>query len=332
MRLGSLIAAIGISLSLVAPARAAEFAYGADIGWITQQEAENVVFQDAAGAKADPFLLLKNVGINAVRLRVWVNPARQWNAKEDVLVKAKRAAALGQKVMIDFHYSDNWADPGKQNKPAAWAAFDAAQVTKAVYDHTHEVLSYLKANGVDVAWVQPGNEITNGLLWPEGRTDHFDNIAAYSNAGYAATKAVYPNAQVIVHIDNGWNTEKCRWWYESFFKAGGKADIIGLSYYPHWSQAKDWKLTGPMLTTTMNDLVARHGKPIMVVETGFQFDDPETGKLAMSDAIARTKALGDKGLGVFYWEPVAHPKWTNYKLSATNANGQLTAAMDAFKH
>lgn len=332
MRFGSFAAAIGVSLCLLAPARAADFAYGADIGWITQEEAEGQTFHDAAGVKTDPYVLLKNVGIDAIRLRVWVNPAKPWNAKEDVLVKARRAAAHGQKVMIDFHYSDNWADPGKQNKPAAWAAFNAEQVTKAVYDHTHEVLSYLKANGVDVAWVQPGNEITNGLLWPEGRTNNFETIAAYTNSGYAATKAVYPNAQVVVHIDNGWNTEKCRWWYDGFFKAGGKADIIGLSYYPHWSQAKDWKLTGPMLTATMNDLVATHGKPIMVVETGAQWDQPETSKLIMDDVIARTKALGDKGLGVFYWEPVARRSWSKYALSATNEQGQLTAAMDAFRH
>jgi arabinogalactan endo-1,4-beta-galactosidase len=332
MRLLPLLALVGAFACFSAPVMAQDFAYGADIGWVTQEEAEGVVFRDASGAKADPYVLLKNLGINAIRLRVWVNPAKGWNGKADLLAKAKRAQANGQKVMIDFHYSDNWADPQKQNKPVAWAGHDVKQLTKDVYDHTFEVLSYLKANGVDVAWVQPGNEITNGLLWPDGGTEHFDALTAFTNAGYDATKAVYPDAQVVVHIDNGWDSDKCRWWFDNFFKAGGKADIIGLSYYPYWSKAKDWKVTNPMLSATMTDLVARYNKPIMVVETGYSYDEPEVAKTVLSDVVARTKALGDKGLGVFYWEPDTDPKWTKYKLGAMNENGQFTAAMDAFRH
>ncbi|HVZ28872.1 MAG TPA: glycosyl hydrolase 53 family protein [Asticcacaulis sp.] len=327
------ILALGVALAaLSAPAHAQDYAYGADIGWVTQEEAEGVVFRDATGAKADPYVLLKNLGINAIRLRVWVNPAKGWNGKQDLLVKAKRAQANGQKVMLDFHYSDNWADPQKQFKPAAWAGHDVKQLAQDVGDHTRDVLSYLKANGIDVAWVQVGNEITNGLLWPDGKTDHFDNITAFTNAGYDAVKAVYPDAQVVLHIDNGWDGDRCRRYFDNFFKAGGKTDIIGLSYYPYWSKAKDWKVTNPMLGATMTDLVARYNKPIMVVETGFQYDDPDGAKAMLSDVIARNKALGDKGLGVFYWEPDADPKWTKYQLGAMNDKGQFTAAMDAFKH
>jgi arabinogalactan endo-1,4-beta-galactosidase len=337
MRQLPFLALAGALACFSAPALAQDFAYGADIGWVTQEEAEGVVFRDASGAKADPYVLLKNLGINAIRLRVWVNPAKGWNGKEDLLVKAKRAAAQGQKVMLDFHYSDNWADPQKQFKPAAWAGHDVKQLTQDVYDHTHDVLSYLKANGVDVAWVQVGNEITNGMLWPDGqinkdKTDHFDTLTAFTNAGYDAVKAVYPNAQVVLHIDNGWDDDRCRWYFDNFFKAGGKTDIIGLSYYPYWSKAKDWKVTNPMLGVTLTDLAARFGKPIMVVETGFQYDDPAGAKAMLSDVITRVKALGDKGQGVFYWEPDTDPNWTKYKLGAMNDKGQFTAAMDAFGH
>jgi arabinogalactan endo-1,4-beta-galactosidase len=332
MRSLPFLALAGALACLSTPALAQDFAYGADIGWVTQAEAEGVVFRDSTGAKADPYVLLKNLGINAIRLRVWVNPAKGWNGKEDLLIKAKRAQAQGQKVMLDFHYSDNWADPQKQFKPAAWAGHDVKQLSQDVADHTRDVLSYLKSNGIDVAWVQVGNEITNGLLWPDGKTDHFDNLVSFTNAGYDAVKTVYPDAQVVIHIDNGWDDEKARWWFDSFFKAGGKVDIIGLSYYPYWSKAKDWKVTNPMLGVTMTDLVARYNKPIMVVETGYEYTKPDEAKTVLEDVIARTKALGDKGLGVFYWEPDTDPKWTGYKLGAMNDKGQFTAAMDAFRH
>ncbi|MBW8882717.1 MAG: glycosyl hydrolase 53 family protein, partial [Asticcacaulis sp.] len=143
-------------------AAAANYAYGADIGWVSQEESLGFAFNDASGAKADPFDLLKGYGINAIRLRVWVDPKDGWNGRDDTLQKALRAQAHGQKIMIDFHYSDDWADPAKQFKPAAWAAHSVDQLKADVYAHTHDTLAYLKANGIDVAWVQVGNEIANG--------------------------------------------------------------------------------------------------------------------------------------------------------------------------
>lgn len=314
------------------PAVAANYAYGADIGWVTQEESLGFAFNNAAGVKTDPYVLLKAQGINAIRLRVWVDPKDGWNGTADTLAKARRAQANGQKIMIDFHYSDNWADPGKQVKPAAWASHAVDQLKTDVYTHTRDVLNALKADGIDVAWVQVGNEITNGLLWPDGDSSHFANLAAFTNAGYDAVKEVYPAAAVVIHIDNGWDGVKARWWFDNFTANGGKVDIIGLSYYPAYTPSKDWHVENPKLSATMSDLATRYAKPVMVVEIGYQYDQPAEAKAMISDVIARNQALGDKGLGVFYWEPDTIVSWTHYQLGAMNAANQFTETMDAFKH
>lgn len=309
-----------------------EFAYGADVSSVTEQEAAGLKFRDAKKKPADLYDLVKDKGIDSARLRVWVNPESKWSTREDVLVKAKRARDHGMRIMIDFHYSDNWADPGKQFKPAAWKDYDVAALTKAVADHTRDTLAYLKDNGIDVAWVQVGNEITNGMLWPDGKTDKFDNIARFTNAGYDVVKQIYPNAEVIIHIDNGWDTAKARWWFDEFTKNKGKVDVIGLSYYPEFTPSKNWRVESPKVSATMNDLLSRFGKPVMLVEVGYQFDQPAEGRAMLSDIIVRNKALGENGRGVFYWEPGTIPTWSGYRLGSTNKANQLTAAMDAFRH
>ena len=312
------------------------YAYGADMGWVTQEEQQGFVFRDATGAKADPFALLKARGVNAIRLRVWVDPKDGWNNKADTLAKARRAQALGQRIMIDFHYSDSWADPHQQVKPKAWLNDSEAQLEQHVQDHTVDVLSYLKANGIEVSWVQVGNEITNGLLWPDGDTKHWANLVALTNRGYDAVKSVYPDAQVIIHIDNGWDDAKARWWFGNFFANSGKVDIIGFSFYPFYSPTKDWKQETPHLGQTMGDMVKLYHKPVMVVEIGFRADQPDEAKAMVSDVIAQNQALnspgmGDMGLGVFYWEPDS-PGPMHYPLGAMTDDGRFTAAMDAFKH
>ena len=149
----------GAALALVsaAPASAQSWTGGADVSWVSQQEKQGQSFYSANGTKTDPFVLLKGLQINAVRLRVWVNPDGGWNDGRDTLYKAKRAIAQGQQVMIDFHYSDSWADPGKQAIPAAWTDHSVGALGKQVYSHTQGILSYLKDNGVTVRWVQVGN-------------------------------------------------------------------------------------------------------------------------------------------------------------------------------
>ena len=141
------------------------FAKGADISWITEMEATGISFYNQAGIATDGLKLLRSLGMNAVRLRVWVDPANGWCNKEDVLVKAYRAHHLGMRIMIDFHYSDHWADPGQQNKPAAWGSLSLDELKAAVAEHTKEVLQLLKDNGITAEWVQVGNETGNGMLW-----------------------------------------------------------------------------------------------------------------------------------------------------------------------
>ena len=145
------------------------FAKGADISWVTELESKGYKFYNAAGQERECTALMKELGANAIRLRVWVDPAGGWNGKADVLAKAKRAQALGMKLLIDFHYSDSWADPGKQTVPAAWKNMNSTEMAAAVKAHTQEVLQALKGAGADVAWVQVGNEVTAGMLWESGR-------------------------------------------------------------------------------------------------------------------------------------------------------------------
>ena len=157
-----------VLLMCACSAMAQDFAIGADIGWNTEMESKGMKWYNWAGEeRTECTALMKELGMNAVRIRVWVNPEKHgnWCSKEDVLEKAKRAKALGMDVMIDFHYSDWWADPAKQNIPAAWEKFSFKKMQKALADHTVEVLTLLKDNGITPKWVQVGNETTNGLLW-----------------------------------------------------------------------------------------------------------------------------------------------------------------------
>ncbi|HEX8507308.1 MAG TPA: glycosyl hydrolase 53 family protein, partial [Hymenobacter sp.] len=206
----------------------APFAKGADISWITQMEQSNHRFYNEAGVQKDLFQLLRDYNMNAIRLRVWVNPAGGWNGKADVVAKAIRARNLGYRIMIDFHYSDEFADPGRQNKPVAWRDYTFAQLKTAVYDHTFEVLTELKANNVVPEWVQVGNETNDGMLWPEGRitASGFANFAQLLDQGYAAVKAVNPTSKVIVHISNGFSNSLFRYLFDGISTNGARFDVI----------------------------------------------------------------------------------------------------------
>jgi arabinogalactan endo-1,4-beta-galactosidase len=151
------------------PVTATDSVKGADIGWLTQMEAAGRKFYNNARTEQDCIRILKDLGMNTVRLRVWVNPANGWNGANDVVTKAVRAKNMGMKIMIDFHYSDSWADPGKQNKPAAWASQDFATLKQSLANHTTAVLNALKSAGVTPTWVQVGNETNDGMLWPDGK-------------------------------------------------------------------------------------------------------------------------------------------------------------------
>lgn len=311
------------------------FAKGADVGWLPQMEAAGYQFLDENGNEAEVLQLLKERGMDAVRLRVFVNPSDDpWSGhcdKEATVAMALRAQKLGMRVMANFHYSDSWADPGKQNKPGAWNNLTFNDLVQAVYDHTFEVVAALKNAGVTPEWVQVGNEIPGGMLWPDGHTEQWPQLAQLLNAGYNATKAVDPNIKVIIHVDEGHNQEKFKNFYDKATELGVQYDIIGLSYYPYWVK-KDWTETIDGLRQNLIDLVERYDKDVMVVEVGGEDHQIENTKDLLKATLEAVKNVPNgRGLGVFYWEPQGARSWSKYGLSAWGEDGKPSPALDAFK-
>lgn len=307
-----------------------DFVKGADISWITEMEASGRKFYDSSGKEMDCFALMKSLGMNSIRLRVWVNPASNYNNTADVVVKALRAKNLGMRIMIDFHYSDDWADPSKQTKPKAWQNLDLEGLKSAIGTHTTEVLAELKKNDITPEWVQVGNETNNGMLWPTGMAStNMSGFAQMINIGYDAVKSVFPTSKVIVHLANGHDNNLFRWMFDGLTANGVKYDIIGMSLYPTWA-GTDWKTANAKCLVNMNDMVARYHKEVMIVEVGMTWDKAEDCQQFISDLIVKTKSVSDgKGLGVLYWEPQAY-NWVGYNLGAFDNSGKPTVAMTAF--
>jgi arabinogalactan endo-1,4-beta-galactosidase len=307
----------------------AAFAKGADISWLTQMEAGGVKFYNAAGTQQECMSLLKSLGMNTIRLRVWVNPTLGYNNAADVLAKAIRANNIGLRIMINFHYSDTWADPGSQTKPATWAG-TITNLKTSLATHTTDVLTLLKNNSIEPEWVQIGNETNDGMLWPEGKAStNMANFAQLVNAGYDASKAVFPNAKVIVHVSNGWDNALFRWMFDGLKNNGAKYDVIGMSIYP---TAINWANTNVLCLTNMNDMVSRYNKEVMIVEVGMSWDKPTECNAFLTDIVTKTKSIANnKGLGVLYWEPEAYNNWQGYTLGAFDNTGKPTVALNAFQ-
>ena len=305
------------------------FAKGADVSWLTQMESGGIKFYSSGGTETECMQLLKSLGMNSIRLRVWVNPVAGWNNTVDVVAKATRAKNLGIKIMIDFHYSDSWADPGQQTKPAAWASQDAATLQTSVYNHTWNVMSTLKTNGITPDWVQVGNETNDGMLWPEGKASvNMANYAKFYMAGYNAVKAVSTSIKVMVHLSNGYDNALFRWNLDGLKANGAVWDVIGMSLYP---SAANWSTLNSQCLANMNDMVTRYGSEIMISEVGMSWDQPAACNAFITDLISKIKSLSNnKGAGVFYWEPEAYNNWQGYTLGAFDNSGKPTAALNAF--
>jgi arabinogalactan endo-1,4-beta-galactosidase len=305
------------------------FAKGADVSWLTQMESSSYKFYNNSGTQQDCLQILKDKGINSIRLRVWVNPANGWCNTADVVAKAIRAQNMGMRILIDFHYSDTWADPGKQTKPAAWVGQTITDLATSVYNHTYNMLSTLKTNGITPEWVQVGNETNDGMLWEDGRAStNMKNFATLINAGYNAVKAISTTTKVVVHISNGYDNAMFRWMFDGLKANGANWDVIGMSLYP---TTANWSTLNSQCLTNMNDMVARYGKEVMVCEVGMDVSAPTTCNAFLTDIIAKTKSVsGGKGLGVFYWEPECYNSWQGYNLGAFDSTGKPTVAMDAF--
>ncbi len=303
-----------------------DFAFGADVSFVPQMESWGTKWLDKNGKQKDILQILKEQGINNIRLRVWtVNSGA--SSKGEVVAMCKRAKQRGMGVMIDFHYSDTWADPGSQTIPSAWTDHSVEALSKNVYDHTYDVLKAIKDAGVVPKWVQVGNETKRGMLYPVGQTNQGGSVAfaKFVQSGYDAVKAVDSTMQVIVHLPDGHDNSLYRSIFDGLRKNGATWDIIGLSAYPRWSH-----LDGPTMINrvmnNINDLKKRYNTPCMIVETGHYPSEAIEGNQYLVGVMARMLANGD--LGCFYWEPES---MGGYDMGAWDESTRMpTVMMDAF--
>jgi Arabinogalactan endo-1,4-beta-galactosidase len=306
------------------------FAKGADVSWLTELEEAGYTFANTEGTNKELMELLRDdCGVNAIRLRVFVDPANSsdingWCDIDDMVVKAIRAHQLGLRIMVDFHFSDTWADPGKQGIPAAWVGLSLEETLPLLADHVNRALTTLHQLGIEPEWVQIGNETRTGMLWPLGHIDSGDNFTKLVNAGYDAVKAVFPDASVIVHVDCGNES----WLYDRLFgklkEEGGRYDMIGMSLYP---ETHNWQQTVDDCIATIRKVKADYGKPVMLCEIGLDYKEADTADAMMRDIVA--KGIAEDLKGIFWWEPEA-PAERGYSKGCFDG-GIPTKALDVFK-
>lgn len=326
----------------------ADLAHGVDISWMSQLESLGVSWMEDGVVTALPSLL-KTKGLDAIRLRVMVDPASTNYLSPDgtsllgfvdqagVVAMAKRCWDAGfRRFLIDFHFSDTWADPAHQHVPAAWEGHDLATLAEDIEAHVTSVLNALGDVGITPEWVQVGNEQTNGILFGSvaggkvSGTVGWTSLVTLINAGYRAVKAVDPSIQVVIHLDRGGQNALYRWWFDQFAAAGGQWDVIGVSFYPFW-QPED---TVSMLRSNLEDLISRYDKSVMVVEIGGLYNQAPETKVLLEDVKAAVAGLpGGRGLGLFYWEPESSPSVVKgYQLGASTVVAgktlRLTEALD----
>ena len=318
-----------------------KFVKGMDLSTLLELERCGAKYYDN-GEERDLLAIMKSYDVDTIRIRLWNDPwsetGESYGAGENDLKTsleiAKRVTAAGFGVLLNFHYSDFWADPGKQIKPKAWADYGVKELEQAVYDYTLESMQTFLDAGVNITMVQVGNELSNGLLWPEGKVPNYDNIATFVNAGIRAVRKADATIPVMIHLDNGGNNALYREWFDNFTKRGEDFEIIGLSYYPFWHGSLQ------MLNDNMNDIAERYGKDLVIAEVsmGYTMEDYKNyEKLSdeerkgyatrpalvekieypmtkqgqydfMEDFLNRISHIDDgKGKGFFYWEPAWIP-------------------------
>ena len=307
---------------------------GADISWMTEMESQGYTWQDNDGNTSELMPLLTSYDMDAVRLRVWVDPdnspANGWCDIEDMVTKAQLAEAEGMDVMICIHFSDWWADPGQQNKPAAWSSMSVSQLETAVANHTTDILNALDAVDITPRWVQIGNETNDGMLWETGRASAggFANYAKFINAGASAVKAFDASIKTILHLASGNDTGLYNWNIGGLLSNGltfSEIDIVGMSLYPN---EDNWISLVDDTYSNMLNVQNTYNKDVMVVEIGFDNSRPDITYQFIVYMIERTRQA--QGLGVFYWEPIAYSPFTSYSKGAWDGDGSPSVAMDAF--
>ena len=320
-----------------------DFLKGADLSTLSEVESCGGHFYGPDGREDDAINILARHGVNHIRLRLWNDPKSGAGEPyggggcglNTVTALARRAKDSGLTWQLVLHYSDFWTDPGKQNLPKAWRGLSPAELEKAVYSFTHDALTDLVGKGLAPDLVSVGNEITNGLLWPDGKVPAWDRIARLVSSGIRAVRDTLPEARTLIHLDNGGRPEISAEWFSHYTESRGEDfDCIGLSYYPYWSGT----LSG--LEENLCALAAAYHKPLLVAETAtghtlrdytaFEGLSPEARKgpaagekeaasipwpmtpegqaaflTELSGCIRRTPA--GLGAGLVYWEPAWLP-------------------------
>jgi arabinogalactan endo-1,4-beta-galactosidase len=335
-RLSLAAAFVGI-LCFTAAARAAndEFIYGCDISMLPTIEKAGGVFSDN-GKNEDAIKILAAHGCNLFRVRLFVKPNPDYEktggavqSLDYVRDLAKRIKASGQLFLLDIHYSDNWADPGKQFTPEDWKKLPFDEMKKQVHDYTASVLKNLGDAGVMPDWVQVGNEITAGVLWPTGQvlnvpTDRegaqwqkfADLIDSGCRAVREAQSANHP-IKIVIHIHGGGKEKMADYFFGKFHLDPSAYDVVGLSFYPAWEDTMD------ALKVNLADVIRITGKPVVLAETSYPWkalpdkaglaalrwpQTPDGQKQYLKELAAVLKAAPEhKGIGFIWWYPEAIP-------------------------
>lgn len=307
-----------------------DFYKGMDISFLPELLEEGMQIKDFDGTIIEPFSLISKYGVNAIRLRIWNNPEHVPESKgycslAHTIEMAKKIKAHGMSFMLDFHYSDYWADPAKQNKPKAWADLSFEELEEAVYTYTRDTLLSLQAEGVLPDQVQIGNEIRSGLLFPDGELPDYTSMVRLVNAGIRGARAVADSdvLKVMIHLDQGGRYFYISEWFTKAIANGlMDFDLIGLSYYPFWHG----NFTD--LRETLLRLTREYNKPIMIVETAHAWRRSKNGFIdEAQERIAGVSASKEgqkkvldlvmnivaslpehRGLGVYCWEPLCLPR------------------------
>lgn len=303
-----------------------EFIVGADISSLQAMEDQNAKFYDIDGSREDAVKILARHGVNYIRLRLFHHPTESFDRGdycdlEHTIAFAKRVKKQGLGLLLDFHYSDFWADWKQQSIPDAWQGQSKEELEQSVYAYTKEVLLKLKKEDALPDMVQIGNEIGKGLLWEYGSLEHPDAMAAFLNAGIDAVYDVEPAIKTMIHIECGADVERTQTFFDTLLKHGLKDyDYLGLSFYPYWAGSYE------KLQENLKNIRECYGKDVIIVETAFPYTDEThdttpnvvTGELTqktmnLAPSVANQKKVTEdvieivrkqpNGKGVFYWEP-----------------------------
>jgi arabinogalactan endo-1,4-beta-galactosidase len=315
--LAGLMAAVGMTWSQTAQATGADFYTGSDLSLLPYMESLGQTFTD--GWQAEPVLTtIKNHGSNIVRVRLWVNPSKtdiQVNDLAYTVALGQRVKRAGLALLLDIHYSDTWADAGRQDKPAAWYSLNDEQLKAQVKSYTASVITTMRQAGAMPDIVQIGNETTDGMLWPSGRIS-VSGWKAYGDLIKAGVRGVREGRgdacmpKIMVHIDRGGDWGAVQWYYDNLTAQQVDYDIIGLSYYPYYHGSLD------VAKTVLTNTATRYSKRVMVVETGYPFEGTWSGdwithpitpagqRQFLIDLVTHVRNLPQgRGLGVVFWAP-----------------------------